>query len=133
MSSATTVHGLNSIFTKQLSKGDSIVANDQSRQVSFVLSDKALSIAEPFIPDIAAYTKYLFKKQTVVIQTKPIKDVLEYRMPKPEPVKYKEVEMRTTGGYWTYKKEKVKIKENTTHEEELNMRVKKISDKFCWA
>jgi hypothetical protein len=130
--SGTTVHGMDTDFLKELKKGDSIIIDNNNRAVAFILSNKSLSIEESFPSDIVTYTAYNYKKMAVVVEKKTSKEILEITKPKEEAPKFREVEMRVSGGLWTYKKAKKVLDNTMTKEQELDVRVKNVRDKFCW-
>lgn len=147
MTSLATVHGKDTDFTRELERGDTIIVynekekEEEKRKVTMVLSNKSLGIDEAFNRDISISTPFKFqKKPKRIIREKPIEELVEEEMKKISDSKREDkstggkrvIEYRTTAGPWTYKKVTEEVDEELTKEQELDLRVKKTRDKFCW-
>ena len=146
MSSLTTVHGKDTEFSSELESGDKLIIynedtkEDEERVISMVLGNKSLGLKEPFTRDISKFTDFKYQKKPVVKQReRPIDELVNEEMTKiskglgEESLKPKTViEYRANAGPWTYKKVTQEVDGALTREEQLDIRVKKTRDKFCW-
>ena len=132
ITSCNTVHGMNTEFQKQLDKGDKIIVGECERVISFILSNKSLSLEEGFPVDIVTNSEFSYRNKPIEIDKMSNQEIIDSKIKKDEGPQYKVVEMRTTGGLWTYKKMKKVLDTKISKEDELDIRVKNISDKFCW-
>eukprot|EP01016_Furgasonia_blochmanni_P008464 TRINITY_DN1343_c0_g1_i12.p1 TRINITY_DN1343_c0_g1~~TRINITY_DN1343_c0_g1_i12.p1 ORF type:complete len:323 (+),score=88.67 TRINITY_DN1343_c0_g1_i12:116-970(+) len=142
ITSGKTVHGKDTLFSKELQQFDKIIILHpttlvkEERIIQVILSDRSLGIDEPFSSDLITYTQYEFQKKPV---QKEADETLEEKYDKKlkdlskKIVKDKSVlEFREKTGMWGYKVIKEQIEGKRTNEELLDMRAKKGRDKFCW-
>jgi hypothetical protein len=159
MTSQTTVHGKDTTFLGELergkylknNKGDTlIIENDithelEERKVTMVLSNKSLGIDEAFTKDVNVYTEFKYqKKPKQKVREKPIEQLVQEKLAaisqpheklpdQPATKKAKRlVEYRAKAGPWTYRTYTQEVEGELTHEQQLDLRVKKATDKFCW-
>ncbi len=148
LTSLATVHGKDTNFIHELERGDTVIIynerdkEEERREVTMVLSGKSLGIKEPFSRDIPVFTTFKYqKKPKRKERVRPVEELVEEELAKVSrptedeaekaPTK-RMVEYRTAAGPWTYKTVREEVDGEVTREQELDMRVKKSRDKFCW-
>ena len=124
-----------------------IILNDETkekeeREVTMVLSNKSLGIKEAFDRDIGTFTSFKYqKKPKVKEKEKPVEQLVEEELKKVNKIYGDDstrekgkttLEYRERAGPWTYKKVTKEVEGQLTREEELDLRVKKGRDKYCW-
>ena len=142
MTSLATVHGKDTEFLNELEAGDKlIIYNDQTkeneeREITMVLGKKSLGIKEPFSRDISKFTEFRYQKKPIIKVERPVEELVDEKMAKIskkiEGKKKTTIEYRKNAGPWTYKKVSEEVEGDLSREQQLNLRVKKTRDKFCW-
>ena len=124
------MHGFETNFTSQLAIGDFLILMSESeedgkfvekerRKVNMVLSARSCGIEEPFTEDIMNKAEFwVQRKPKIRERAKDIEQVILERM-----------KQEASG---EVKKRAKKGEEGMSREEELNLRVKKKTDKFAW-
>ena len=141
LTSGVVVHGKDTIFNKELKRGDFIIFIDgtragetERRQVNLVYSDKSLSITEPFSRDIITYSQFDIQPQntvtSVVASTEQLYHEKLAEIERPEEEKETIVEIKKKSGMWGYKTERIKIKGDVTREDMVKMRAQAKKDKW---
>ena len=126
VSTQNTVQGFNTKFAEECQVGDYIsLVNplthiEENKQIAFIVSNRCLTLDDPFSTDIITTTEYQLKKGVVPIGE---------RVPQK---KKKYVYVREKSGIWSYKTVRKETNEELTAEEALNIRAKSGRDKYCW-
>lgn len=132
--SGTTVHGIGTLFAKELKQGDYLIFNteksEERRKVVLVLSDKSALISESF--DTEKNSEFLIESWPEVPELKKVDEEEELKKKRKIVMGEEVYEVRVKRGPWTYKVDTVKSKDGLSREELLNVRAQRVRDKFCW-
>ena len=138
--SHTTVHGTETEFQTELEAGDTLIIRHpdtgerEERKITMVLSNNSMGLENEFSSRIS----YEYQKKPVVEEReKEITELVQERLQNERKRDQKAnsktmVEIRGRSGMWGYKTSRQEVKGELSKEELLNMRSKKIKDKFCW-
>uniref|UniRef100_A0A3B0MPA9 Uncharacterized protein n=1 Tax=Theileria annulata TaxID=5874 RepID=A0A3B0MPA9_THEAN len=133
VSSSNTVQGFETKFVEEASVNDRIIIEHplthatEERIITCILSNRTLSIDEPFSVDLITTIPYNIRKEEVKVDMDGVKND-SFR----DKNKTTTISVREKSGMWSYKNVTKTIKGNLTQEERLNERVKLGRDKYCW-
>lgn len=132
--SGTTVHGIGTLFTKELKQGDYLIFNadksEEKRKVVLVLSDKSALISESF--DTEKNSEFFIESWPEAPELKKVDEEEELKKKRKIVMGEEVYEVRVKRGPWTYKVDTVRSKDGMSREELLNVRAQRVRDKFCW-
>lgn len=143
--SGTTVSGKDTVFTKELARGDWIFPIDGTTgrssqtkvRVSMVLSDRSLILEAALPRDVITFSQFDIQKQdTIEAGEEEIEHQFAERLKAQEigldtrPVQTV-VEIKKKSGMWGYKTERVVMNGDLSREEVIKLRAQHKKDKWC--
>jgi len=153
VSFGTTVQGMETRFKDEIQIGDLVIIRHpqtlaiEERIVTSVMSQRSLSIHDPFSSDLVSTTEFSIRKESIVVQKSESikKEGTEELFDEPaenEPNINDELTKRLSQakstlsyqdklGAWNRKTVTVQLDAHYSQEELLDMRCKKVHDKYC--
>ncbi|KAF4722620.1 hypothetical protein FOZ63_030674 [Perkinsus olseni] len=156
----STIQGMNTKFIDEIEQGDTILVHHpqslqiEERQVVSVLSSRSLVVSDPFSQDFVTTTEFHVRKDGEVLRRKvevkmklkkeeidedgntegqgSVEELIDKELQKK--FKKKQQNLFTyveRHGAFGYKAHSEKVGKNVTKEDMLDMRVKKVHDKYC--
>ncbi|EAN32577.1 hypothetical protein TpMuguga_02g00294 [Theileria parva strain Muguga] len=133
VSSSNTVQGFETKFVEEASVNDRIIIEHplthgtEERVITCILSNRTLSIDEPFSVDLITTIPYNIRKEDVQTDKDGVKvETLRDKN------KTTTISVREKSGMWSYRNVTKTVKGNLTQEDRLDERVKLGRDKYCW-